>query len=269
MNFSMLMKRAGQFTTENSPTILTVVGVIGTITTAYLAGKASWQAANDVNVKEGYDYCKQEDRRDAREVFKDRVQLTWKLYIPAATIGCATLACIIGANRVGVRRLAATAAAGTILEKTFDEYKAKVKEKLGERKEDALHTEIAQDRVNANPPSEHFLEDVRLAGAPDRKLCLDLYGNQYFTGSVEKIHRAVNDFNHLLNMDGFGSLADLYRMLDFDHAPVWSETVGWNQDRLVEIQIDTTLVHETEPCITMRFRNEPHGDYGRPFLSRY
>jgi len=268
MNFSMLMKRAGQFTTNNSPTILTVVGVIGTITTAYLSAKASWQASDVVRIKEGYDYRSEEDRRDARQVLKERFELTWKLYIPAATVGCATLACIIGANRVGVRRLAATAAAGTILEKTFDEYKAKVKEKLGERKEDALHAEIAQDRVNANPPTEQYLENVKLMGAPDRKLCLDLYGNQYFSGSVEKIHRAINDFNHMLNTDGFGSLADLYRMLDMDTVPTWSERIGWNQDRLVEIRVDTTLVHESEPCITMSFRNEPHQDYGR-FLGRY
>lgn len=269
MNFSMLMKRAGQFTTENSPTILTIVGVIGTVTTAYLAGKATWKVAYEIADYEdpNHDEAQTMAPRERLEFIKDRG--LWREYIPPIAVGCATIACIIGANRVGVRRLAATAAAGTILERTFDEYKAKVKEKLGERKEDALHTEIAQDRVNTNPPTEHFLDGVRMLAAPDRQMCLDLYSGMYFTSSVEKIGRAINDFNHLLNMNGFGTLADFYTMLEIDTIPAWSENVGWNQDRLVEHLIDTTLVHETFPCLTLRFRNEPHMDYRRPSMGRY
>lgn len=269
MSFTDIARRVGKLAVDNSPTILTSIGVVGTITTAYLAARAAFQASDIIRLKEAQDYRSEEDRREAKDVLKDRAQLTWRLYIPAATTGVATVACIVSANRIGSKRLAGMAAATTILEKTFDEYKKKVIEKIGERKEDALNVEIAQDRVNANPPDEHFLEDVRLMNAPDRQLCLDLYGNQYFTGSVEKIRRTINDFNHVLNTNGMACLADLYRMLDMPTVPTWAEHVGWNQDRLVEERIDTTLVGESIPCITLSFRNEPHQDYGRPFLSRY
>jgi hypothetical protein len=263
INISAIARRVGKLAAENSPTILTVVGVMGTITTAYLAGKATWKVAYTIGSYEDPDHDESAVMTPKERIEFVKQHQLWKAYIPAVTVGCATIACIIGANRVGIRRLAATAAAGTVIERTFDEYKEKVREKLGEKKEDAITAEIAQDRMNQNPPDEVWLQNVKLVGALDRQVCLDVFGNQYFTGSRTKIEQAINDFNHMLNVDGFGSLADLYRMLDMDTVPAWSERVGWNQDRLVEVKIDSTLVDETIPAITMNFRNEPHFDYGR------
>jgi hypothetical protein len=186
MNFADLARRVSKLAIDNSPTILTSIGVVGTITTAFLAGKASYQASDIIRLKEGLDYASEEDQRDAREVAQDRLRLVWKLYVPAATVCTATLVCIIGANHVGSRRAAGLAAAMTILEKSSEEYKEKIIEKLGERKESAVHDEIIQDRV----AKKAFLDDTVILGLDEGQLCYDTWSDRYFKNTVEGIRAA-------------------------------------------------------------------------------
>lgn len=257
MPFTQLIHRAGKLAIDNSPTILTTIGIVGTVTTAYLAGKASFEAADVIRLKESCDDDRGELIDDPREIIKDRVQLVWRLYVPAISVGAATIACIIGANQVGARRAAGLAAAYSITEKTFDEYRAKVVEKIGERKEQQVHDEIAQDRVNAS-----YSSDLKLLGVSEGELCYDKFSDRYFLGSVEGIHAAVNSLNNGMNHDGYASLADLYRLLEME-VPVFSENIGWNHDRLLEAKISSTLAHGSKPVIVMSFNQDPAPDYGR------
>ncbi len=258
MTFAHIVQRASRLAIDNSPTILTTIGVVGTITTAYLAGKASFEAADIIRLKEAT-----EDERpgvqvyDPREVLRERVQLVWKLYIPAASTGLATIACIIGANQVGARRAAGLAAAYSITEKTFDEYKKKVVEKLGERKEEQVRDEIMRDRV-----TQSHTPDMEIYGAEIGELCYDKFSDRHFRSTVEGIRAAENSFNYALIHDGYASLAEFYRILDLP-APTYSEAIGWNSDRLMEVRISTVLAPGDKPCLAIDFKNEPTPDYGR------
>lgn len=258
MTFAHLVRRASKLAIDNSPTILTTIGVVGTVTTAYLAGKASFEAADIIALKEEDDRLRGVPIDDNRERLKDRVRLVWKLYIPAATTGLAAITCIIGANRVGARRAAGLAAAYTITEKTFEEYKAKVVEKIGERKEEQIHDEIAQDRIL----NSRFEDDLDLRGLRTGEICYDMFGGQYFRSSVEELNSTVNSINNTINHDGYASLADFYRILDID-VPAFSENVGWNSDHLIEIRISATVMHEAKACLVVSFKNDPLPDYGR------
>lgn len=257
MTIADLARRSAKFAIDNSPTILTTLGVVGAVTTAYLTGKASFEASDIIRLKEALDYSSEEDRREPKEVVKDRVQLVWKLYIPAMTMGSATVACIIGANRVHAGRAAGLAAAYTLAEKSFDEYKTKVVEKFGERKEEAVRDEIAQDRIN-----ETYLEDVKIIGAESDQLCYDMFADRYFRSTVETLRSAENEFNKTLLHNGNAPLADFYRILDLT-APAYSENIGWNSDRFMEIRISTTLAPGDIPCLSVSFRHDPLPDYGR------
>ncbi len=257
MTFAQLVHRASKLAIDNSPTILTTIGVVGTITTAYLAGKASFEASDIIRLKEGDEYHSEEDRRDSQEVIKDRVRLVWRLYVPAITTGVATISCIVGANQVGARRAAGLAAAYSITEKTFDEYKKKVVEKLGERKEEQVRDEIMQQRV-----TESYSSGMEIYGAEVGELCYDKFSDRHFRSTVESIRAAENTFNYALIHDGYASLAEFYRILDLP-ALAYSEAIGWNTDRLMEVRISTVLAPGDKPCIAIDFRNEPTPDYGR------
>jgi hypothetical protein len=253
MTLADLARRASKFAVDHSPTILTTIGVVGTVSTSYLVGKASFEAADLIRLKEGVEGTQD----DPRERLKARVHLVWRLYIPSAAMGIATITCIIGANHIGSRRAAGLAAAYSITEKTFDEYKKKVVEKIGERKEEQIHDEIAQDRV-----TQSWQNGVEIYGAEIGELCYDKFSDRFFRGTVEGIRSAQNDFNHALIHDGYASLAEFYRILDIP-APIYSESIGWNSDKLLEIKIASVLTPQDKAVISIEFRQEPSPDYGR------
>lgn len=258
MTINHLVKRVAKLAADNSPNILTTIGVVGAVTTAYLAGKASFEAADIIRLKEADDDERGEIAGDPRELLKSRVELCWRLYIPAASMGVVTVACIIGANRIGNRRAAGLAAAYTLTEKAFDEYKVKVIEKIGEKKEEGIHDSIAQDRV-----TEAYLnEDVKLVGLGEGELCYDMFSDRYFKNTVEGIRSAENDFNHNLIHNGYGSLSEFYAALGLS-SPPYSESIGWNSDRLLDIRFSSVLADGDKPCITISFKHDPLPDYGR------
>lgn len=258
MNLAPLLQRAAKLAADNSPAILTTIGVVGAVTTAYLAGKASFEAADIIRLKEADDEERGVPQGDPREILKDRVELVWQLYIPAAVTCTATVACIIAANRVGARRAAGLAAAYSIAERTAEEYKAKVVEKLGERKADEIETEVLQERVQraAEP------EDVDLIDVADGVLCFDAFSARYFKSTVEEIRAAINTINNRLNHDGYACLGDLYRILDIPPT-AYSDLIGWNSDRLIEENIHSVLDKRDKPIVVMDFRNQPGPDYSR------
>lgn len=267
MTFAEVAKRAQKFTIDNSPLLLTAIGVTGTVATAYLTGRATFKAAEILigeTVRDNIDGV-------AYQVFyadfsheihsiplKKAVNATWKLYIPAALAGTATIAAIIGANQIGTRRTAALAAAYSLSEKAFSEYKTKVVEHLGEKKEQKVRDEIAQDRVNDNPVSNR---QVIIAGSGD-VLCLELFTGRYFQSSMEELKAAQNLVNYRLNNDGYASLSEFYSAVGLPKTGM-SDEIGWKADKLLELNISTTLAEDGRPCLAVDYRVEPVRDYFR------
>lgn len=252
MNFADLARRAGKLAIDNSPTILTSIGVVGAITTAFLAVKASFKTAGELDLNEWSTLTPKEKV----EVIKETG--VWKNYVPAVSVCTATIICIIGANHVGSRRAAGLAAAYTISEKTFEEYKAKVTEKFGERKETAVHDEVIQDRVT----KKAFLDDAVILGLDEGQLCYDTWSDRYFRNTVEGVRAAENDLNHALIHDNYASLDEFYNMLGLP-SPAYAHQVGWNSDKLLEVRITSVLAPGDIPCIAISFKTEPGPDYGR------
>jgi hypothetical protein len=252
VNAANFFKQFEKFVQDNSPSILTAIGVVGTISTAYLTGKASFKAA-EVIAKENARFAPQgEPYLSLREKFEQ----TWTLYIPAVGTGAMTIACIVCANRIGNRRAAAMAAAYSLSEKAFTEYKEKVVEKIGENKERAVRDELAQDRVNRAPKTE-----VIISGGGE-VLCYDEYSGRYFESSMEEIKKAQNDTNYRIINDGFASLGDFYERLGLPSTK-YSEEVGWNTDHPLEITFSTTMSDDQKPCLAMDYRTVPTRGYNR------
>jgi len=111
-----LAKQGQRFLRSKSPEILAGVGISGVVGTAYLAHQVGFRSAYVVN---------------KQEVWQDKVRHNWKRYIPVAALGTATIVCIVGGTKISSRRTAAMAAAYSISEHAFLEYKEQVKEKFG------------------------------------------------------------------------------------------------------------------------------------------
>lgn len=252
MTLSNIAHKAEKIISDNSPLILTGIAVTGTITTALLAGRASFKAAqilaDDLHYREPGDEATP----------RDKLEMTWKLYIPAVGAGVTTVICIIASNRIGTRRAAAMAAAYSISEKAFAEYKDKVVERLGDAKEQKIRDEIAQDQVNRNPVSTR---EVIITGNGD-VLCYDSITGRYFQSNVESLRKAQNDVNHQILMNMYASLNDFYQEIGLPVTP-YSNEVGWNADNLLELKFSTVLSEDGRPCISVNYAISPIRDYFR------
>lgn len=255
MNFGSVMKRAGQIAADNSPAILTAIGVTGSLMTAYLTGKASFKAAEvlrDAEV-EKQDQAVDEGTDDKDLTTQEKVELVWHLYIPAASCALFTTTALICANRIGNRRAAALASAYSVMDKSYKEYKAKVRETIGEKKEQTVQDKIAQARVDADPVSKTTI----IITGRGNTLCKDLYSGRYFQSDVELIRKAVNDVNALILNDGYASLSDFWDEIGLERTSD-SDEVGWNTSQMIDPIISAAIADDGQPCITVDFRVAPH-----------
>lgn len=263
MNVPDLQKKAGKFLVDNASSILTAGGVVGTVTTAVLTSRATFKAAEIIREKEIEEIEKAgEDiaRTDAQTMGLStgaRIKLVWPYYVPSVVVGSATIGSIVMANRISVQRAAALAAAYGISEGRLQEYKEKVAEKLTGPKKQAIDDEIAQDRVNANPPSR---EVIILAGGD--VLCYDMLTGRYFRSTVEQIKRAETEINHELFESDGASLSEFYDKIGLPPTN-YTDTVGWNglQDGVLEVKLSTVMSPDEKPCVAIDFSIAPTPNY--------
>lgn len=239
MTVKELILRAEKLARDNSSTILTALGVSGTVTTAYLAAKATFTV--------GYHTSVNDEAGVKNPSAKEYAKTYWKLYIPAAVSGAVTVTCIIGAAKINARRTAALTAAYSLSERAYAEYKDKVIETLGEKKERKVRDDIAEARVRDNPPPD---SGVLLAGSGD-VLCLELWTGRYFQSDMETLRRAVNEVNARILRNDEARLNDLYHILGLQSTSV-SEYSGWRSPRLLEIRPSAHL-HDGKPCLAFEY----------------
>lgn len=243
MNPRALVKAAEQVIRQNSPAILAGLGATGTVVTGYLCARAGF--------KHGYREALHDNQGGHIKTFREEVKEYGKLYIPPVVAGAVSIGCIIGGTRIGARRTAAITAAYSLSEKAFQEYRDKVTEKVGERKEQGMRDEIAQQRVSGNAPSR----DIILMGGGD-VLCCDLRTDRYFLSSVERLKKAQNDVNFRVLQDGYAYLSDFYSMIDvyLPKESTYGYHMGWRRDKgSMELEFSTILADDTRPCVTINY----------------
>lgn len=243
MELSHIQSQANAFLNNNSTTILTSVGVTGTVATAVLTGKATLKCSHILDDSVG------------EFTTKEKFQACWQEYIPACGVGTLTISSIVLANRLSSRKAAALAAAYGISEKAFAEYKDKVVEKLGENKERKVRDEIAQDRVSNAPVSKEVI--ITDGG---EVLCFDIFSGRYFKSTVENIKQGANKVNEDIINHMYASLSSFYDALDIPPNGV-SDNVGWKSDNLIEIQFSTVMSPDNRPCVAIDFVDPPVADY--------
>lgn len=253
--------------TKRSPEILTGIGIAGMITTTVLAVKATPKAlmliedekrAQNEHLLEdakekGLESCARVNKLKPMET----VKVAWKCYIPAAITCAASIACLIGASSVNLRRNAALATAYQLSTTALSEYKEKVTEVLGERKEHNIREKIAEDKVKNNPVRKN---EVIITGGGDT-LCYDCLGGGYFKSSMDKIKKAENELNRLMLRDMYVSLNEFYDELGLRHTKL-GDDLGWNMDDgLIEINFSSHLTEDGTPCLAIDYNVAPNYNY--------
>lgn len=273
-----IIQRAGKQVAKHSPEILTGMAVGGLVATVVLAVRATPRALKLLDTERWHqafidvvgDIPREEwqegvGTREQEHMVEDAmmdivlhpktiIQIAWKPYLPAMIMGGATIACIIGAHTVSSRRMAALASVYSLTEMALTEYKDKVVETIGEKKEEKIRDEIAADRIKANPISEEQMKALPGEG----QLCYDTLSSQYFYSSVEKIRQTINDFNERLLKEDYLGLNEMYYMLGLQEMPLASD-LGWRVDNgLVDIKFSAQLADDGHTaCIVLDYNIVP------------
>lgn len=248
MTLKAILKTTERFVLNNSPAILTAIGVAGTITTAVLAGKASYYSA-----------FKLADTRHAREIFgeeltsREEFELVYKEFIPAAIAGAVTILAIIGANHVSTKRAAALAAAFKISEQMADEYRHKVIEKMGKKNEEMARSELVKERMERVNTSGLIIEGSQVA-------FWDPWAGRAFVKTKEQVQQAVNQINHQIQHNFCANVSEFYDLLDLPRTGI-SDEFGWNNDAPLDPYYTGTLLSDGNPAIEIRFEIQPIRNY--------
>ena len=256
LNVSKLCKDAKVMVSKRSPEILTGLGIAGMISTTVLAVQATPKAldliarAEDEKFDNGHGY---------KLTVSEKMKVAWKPYIPAAITGIASISCIIGASSVHAKRNAAIAAAYNLSQTALTEYKEKVVETIGEKKEQAIKDKIAKDKIKKDPVSK---SEVIVTGKGNT-LCYDAFNSRYFYSDIDQIKRAINELNRIMLNQMYVSLNDFYDELNLKHSGNGDE-LGWKlDDGFIEVDFSSQLSDDGRPCLVIEYMVAPRYDYSK------
>lgn len=238
---------------KRSPEILMGMGIAGMFTTTVLAVKATPKALELIDEKK-------KELGVEKLTPVETVKTTWKCYVPAAITGVASTGCLIGSNSVNAKRYAALTTAYKISETAYAEYRDKVVETIGEKKEKTIRDKVSKEQIEKNPVQK---TDIIITGKGNT-LCFDPLSHRYFYSSLEKIQRAVNNLNKQIITDAFDagvSLNDFYDEIGIPGTAT-GDSLGWKIDSLIDIYPSAQMAedgteHEGEPCMVLNYSNPP------------
>lgn len=244
MSLANLLNNTKKFAKQNSPEILSGMGIAGVGITAYLTAKATIKAVRHVDEVE----AREGKNPDSKERVKENAKLVWKYYVPPVISGVVTVVAIAGGNRAGSHRTSAAVAAYSITEKAFSEYKEKVVEHLGDEKAQKLHDEIVETKLRSSvDPTIHTVTHVT-----GQVLCCEMYTMRYFRSDMERLRKVENELNRMINHERYVTMAELYDMLGLENTSD-CDRMGWDSDRLVEFLFTTIMSPQGEPCIAFAY----------------
>lgn len=262
MALRTILDRLVALSADNSSTILTGIGVAGTVSTAVLAGRASYKAAYKIARIEGncIDYLEEKGLETSGTVLdkRDMVREVWPLFIPAVGVGTITITSIILANRVASKEAAALMAAYTMSERALSDYREKVIERIGTDKEVEIRDSVIEKRIEQNPPNTR---EVIIAGGGD-VLCYDVLTGRYFQSSKVEIERAENYINLQIVDTMAASLSEFYDQIGLPPTGI-SDNIGFNANRRCRVRFSTHMSPDGRPCLAVDFLEEPVIGYSK------
>lgn len=254
IDFLDLFKGVKTAAKRHAPEILTGVGIAGMISATVLAVKATPRAIKAIEQR------KKKLGADKLPP-KDTVKAAWRCYVPAAVVTVTSTACLIGASASNLRRNAALATACSLSETALREYKSKVTEIVGDKKEQTIVDAIAKDKVTENPPEA---STIIFTGNGDT-LCYDSLSGRYFKSAIDKIKKAENEINHRMLSEMSVSLNELYYELGLDGIGV-GDALGWHvENGCFELRFSSQLTPDNTPCLVIDYSLPPVYGFDTPF----
>lgn len=224
-----LTKTCARFLRKHGGTILAVAASVGVVATAIESGRATTKAKHLLEVDEALRKYNEDEQGIVEEPLtkKQIVLICWKAYVPAAILGGGTIACILGSNALNKKQIASLTAAYMALGKTYQTYRAQVRQMVGDQQENAIFETTKSIEMTEK---DRAVENA----ATEKLLCYEPISKRYFHATEAELLTAFYEVNHDFAINGYIALNDLYGYLNLDFVPELDDR-GWSIDYLGEM----------------------------------
>lgn len=241
------MGKFGSFWNKNYPGFCIGLG-IGQLLFATFYGMHSV-----IDAREAIDEKKEKLGTDELST-KETIKIVAPYFAPVLVLSATGVGFILFGNQVNLDRGAAAAMMYTVAVSDHKNYVEKVKEIVGEKKEQDIREAVDKDRINKNPLGNNT---VIITGNGDC-LCFDNVTNQYFRSNKVKIESAINNINYNMRYSNVITLNEYCHGLKLDEVELGQE-LGWdiNENGYVDVSFTAVLTDDGEPCLVIHHNTLP------------
>lgn len=241
---------------KHSPEILAVTGIIGIVTSAVMACKATTKVNDIVNeaketvdkihesvgkgfhTSDGEEYTEEVAKKDLTIVYAQTGLKFVKLYGPSVALGIASIICMLGSNHILRKRNLALAAALTNVATSFKEYRGRLVDRFGKDVDRELRFGIKAKEVEETVVDKDGNETTvtKTVEVVDPNTAHSLYsivfceGNNGWTRNAELnkvfLIQQQNYANDKLRMNGVLTLNEVYEMVGAPRT-AYGQIAGW------------------------------------------
>ena len=257
-NVSRTFHKVGFKLRKHSPEILVVAGVIGTVTSAVMACKATTKVSaileeaktqvdavheisNNPELVEAHQYTEDVQKKDLAIVYTQTGLKLAKLYGPSVVLGVASIGAILGGHNILHKRSVALAAAYATVEKGFKEYRGRVIERFGKDLDRELKYNIKAKEIEEVVTNEDGTETTVTKTVPTADPNLNSDYARFFDDGCKgwdknaeynlmTLKAVQTQATDKLRAQGFLFLNDVYEMLGIPKTKA-GQVVGWIYDK--------------------------------------
>lgn len=248
------MNKFGLRIKKHSPEILVTVGVIGGVTSAVMACKATTKASSIIaEAREQVDtvhecleisdkYTEEDSKKDLALIYIQTGVKFAKLYGPSIILGATSITAILAAHNIMRKRNVALMAAYTTIDHSFKEYRGRVVERFGKELDHELRHNIKAKEIEETIVAEDGSETTqkKVVNVIDGETYMGSEYSRFFqegcTGWTKNAElnmmflRQQQTFaNQKLKSKGYLYLNEVYEMLGIP-ASKEGHVVGWIYD---------------------------------------
>lgn len=270
---------------RHSPEILIVTGVVGVVTSAVMACKATRkidpvleahkQNAEAVHKKYANAAEEKAEKRELTRVYVKTAMGFVKLYGPSVTLGALSITGILASNNILRKRNVALAAAYATVDASFKQYRGRVIERFGEQVDKELRIGAHQEKIEMIETDENGKEKKvkKEVTVVDNPMPSDYA--RYFVYGEARAAEPNEDYNlfflkaqqelanHMLRANGFLFLNEVYEMLGIDKS-IAGQAVGWVYDKNTDEHGDNYVDFGIQEVY--RKRSDKPNDFEKVFL---
>lgn len=258
INIARTLSMANLKLKKHSPEILMAAGVVGIVTSAVMACKATLKvndileemktnndAVNEMLVDDRVkpeDYSEEDAKKDRAIIVAQTGIKFVKLYGPAVALGVLSISSILASNNIMRKRNIALAAAYTVVDSSFKDYRARLVERFGEELDRELKYNVKTEQVEEIVVDEKGNESivtntVKTVNPANR---YSQYARCFTDGCIGHTKDPIYNLgvvrqnekfaNIKYRTDGYLFLNDVYEMFGFPKTPA-GQIVGWVYNR--------------------------------------